>query len=278
MELEYKRELVSVNKTEDDVKKLLAVLEDVPDDVGKLFELGVAYLSLKKVNEAEKVFKQCLQFNKEHHGALGNLGIVYLLKGKPKKSIKHLRKCLKIDPSYHEIWLSLGSAYLMMNKTQDAIEAIEHSLAIKSNNRDALVALARVYSNMESWKESLKILGEADKFFPNDYEIHKVKAYCLMKQGRTEELEEVYRAMWEIDSEDDTMPMYLGQLAMRKGKIDEGLAYYRKSVEMNPDSFMGWRVLADALKKLGMEDEAREAHEKFKEIEANLKKDGPRIF
>lgn len=272
------RELANENNPEDDARNLLEALRDIPNDIEKLYKLGEVYLSIKQINEAEKVFTQCIQLDNKHHHAFGKLGIVYLLKGKPKKAIKYLKKCLEIEPSYYEYWLSLGSAYLLMNKAKEAIEALEHSLAIKSDNRDTLVALARVYSNTESWEESLKIISEADTLFPNDYEIHKVKAWSLMKLGRTKELEEIYRAMWKLDPEDDTMPMYLGQLAMRKGKIDEGLAYYRKAVEINPESFLGWKVLADALGKLGMDDEAREAHNKFKEIEDNLRKSGPRIF
>ena len=40
---------------------------------------------------------------------------------------------------------------------------------------------------------------------------------------------------------------------------------------------MGWKMLAEALKKFGLKDESREALEKYKEIEFKLRKSGTKI-
>ena len=83
--------------------------------------------------------------------------------------------------------------------------------------------------------------------------------------------------MRKLDPEDHTLLMYLGQIAFKKGQTMKGLEYYRKAVEMDPESFMAWKILAEACGKLGMKDEAKEAREKYKEIEFKLRKSGTRI-
>lgn len=267
-----------MTNTQDDAQNLAEELKDKPNEPDKWHKLGVVYLSMKQWNNAEISFKQCLKLDKQHSLALGELGSLYILKGKTKAAIKNLEKSLKIDPGQYEFWSSLGIAYLKQSRAKDAIEAIEHSLAINPNYRDALVALAVAYNNLESWEEALEILRQADMKFPNDFEIHKGKARSLMKLGRTQELEETYLAMRKIDPEDHTLLMYLGQMAFRRGEKVKGLEYYRKAVEMDPESFMAWKILAEALQKLGMKDEAREAMEKYKEIEFKLRKSGTRII
>jgi predicted Zn-dependent protease len=137
--------------------------------------------------------------------------------------------------------------------------------------------LAVAHNNLESWEDALNILREAEMLFPNEYEILKGKARSLMKLGLTQELEETYIAMRKLDPEDHTLLMYLGQLALKKGQAKRGIEFYRKAVEMEPDSYVGWKMLAEALKKLGMKDEAIEAHERYKEIEFKLRKSGTRI-
>ena len=267
-----------MNFTQDDAQKLAEELKDNPNDAEKWHRLGVGYLSLKQWSNGEIAFKQCLKLDKENSLALGELGSIYVLKWKTKDAIKNLKKSLKIEPGYYEYWSSLGIAYLQCSKSKDAVEAFEHSLAINPNNRDALVALAEALYNLNSWDEALEILRQADMKFPNDYEIHKGKARSLMKLGRTQELEETYLVMRELDPEDHTLLMYLGQIAFRRGERLKGLNCYRKAVEMDPESFMAWKILIEALEKVGMKDEAREAREKYKEIQFKLRKSGTKLI
>lgn len=68
-----------------------------------------------------------------------------------------------------------------------------------------------------------------------------------MKLGRAQELEMTYLIMQELDPEDHTLFMYLGQIAFRKGERVKGLDYYRKAVEMVPESFIAWMILPETL-------------------------------
>jgi cytochrome c-type biogenesis protein CcmH/NrfG len=102
--------------TEEDVNEILEHLKQHPEDSEKWHRLGVAYLSMKNQDEAEKAFQQCLKLDKDNPFALGDLGALYITKGKAKKAIKSLEKSLKISPDKHEYWLALGVAYLQRNR------------------------------------------------------------------------------------------------------------------------------------------------------------------
>jgi len=72
--------------------------------------------------------------------------------------------------------------------------------------------------------------------------------------------------------------MYLGQIAFDSGRTQEGLEYYQKAVEIEPESLIGWKVHVEALEKVGRKEEAQSAHHKYKEIEDKLKRANARII
>jgi tetratricopeptide (TPR) repeat protein len=79
--------------------------------------------------------------------------------------------------------------------------------------------------------------------------------------------------MLKLNPDDHTLYLYLGQIAFNDGKTKEALVSYRKAIELNPEDFIGWKVLADALESLGMHEDARQARERRKEIIERLRKE-----
>jgi tetratricopeptide (TPR) repeat protein len=151
-------------------------------------------------------------------------------------------------------------------------------LAINPKYRDALVVLASVHNHLGSWEIALTWLEQAEKLYPNDYEILKGKAKSLMKLGRSSELEETYLKMRKIDPKDHAVLLYLGQIEIKKGNTIEGIELYRQAVEMEPESFMAWKMLIDTYEGLGMREEANAARQKFNEVQDKLRRSGTRII
>jgi len=125
---------------------------------------------------------------------------------------------------------------------------------------------------MESWIDAVDILSRANKMFPNDYELLKALARSLMKLKRTDELEKVYLRMRDLNPNDHSLLLYLGQIAFNSGRKEEGLDYYDKAIRMDPGSPMAWKVLAEALDSLGKLEEARRARNEYRRRMDRLKK------
>ncbi len=260
-----------------DVQKLIDDLGVNPEDSEKWHVLGVAYLSLNEADKALDAFKQCLKFDGNNSFAHGDLGSLYILKGKNRQAIKHLEKSVKLEPGKFEYWSALGVAFFQKGKYDDAIGAFEHCLAVNPTYYDAVVSLGMTYSKMELWEKALDILTEAEKLIPNNYHAQKAIARSLRNLNRMEELEQLYRRMHAQFPKDPSFAMYLGQFAFDRGNRLEGLAYFQKAVEIDPDSLIGWKTLSEALAKVGKNEESRAAHAKYKEIEDKLKKANARL-
>lgn len=260
-----------------DVQKLVEDLGINPDDAEKWHVLGVAYLSLNEAEKAIDAFKRCLKLDESHVFALGDLGGLYILKGKNRQAIKHLEKSLKLEPGKFEYWSALGVAYFQKGAYDEAVEAFHHCLAINPDYYDAVVSLGMTYSKMELWEKALETLTTAEKLIPNNYHALKAITRSLRHLNRTEELEQMYLRMHALFPKDPSFAMYLGQFAFDSGRRLEGLEYYQKAVEIDPESLIGWKALAEVLAKVGRNEEARAAHDKYKEIEDRLKKANVRL-
>ncbi|MHA3963875.1 MAG: tetratricopeptide repeat protein [Candidatus Thorarchaeota archaeon SMTZ1-45] len=267
-----------MSDTEKDVQRLIEDLGVNPKDSQKWHTLGVAYLSLNEAEKAEDAFQKCLKLDKNNAFAHGDLGGLYILRGKNKKAIKHLEKSVKLEPGKFEYWSALGVAYFQRGSYDDAVEAFHHCLSINPAYYDAVVSLGMTYSKMQLWEKALETLTRAEKISPNSYHALKAIAKSLRHLNRTEELEQLYHRMHMMFPKDPSFAMYLGQMTFDSGKTEEGLKYYRKAIEIDSESLIGWKILSEALGKLGRKEEAQKAHEKYKEIEDKLKRANVRLF
>jgi cytochrome c-type biogenesis protein CcmH/NrfG len=266
-----------VSYSAEDVQKLVDELTKTPNDSEKWHILGVAYLSLNEADKAENAFKHCLKLDKDNAYALGDLGSLYILKGKNKQAIQHLERSVKIEPSKFEYWSALGVAYFQKGKYNQAVEAFHSSLAINPIYYDAIVSLGMTYSKMEQWEEALVALTQAEALIPNNYHALSAIAKSLRNLNRMQELEQLHLRMHSLFPQDPSQAMYLGQIAFNSGRIKEGLDYYKKAVEIDPESLIGWKVFAEALERIGRKEEAQAAHDKYKEIGDDLKRANTRL-
>ncbi|MFW9786517.1 MAG: tetratricopeptide repeat protein [Candidatus Thorarchaeota archaeon] len=267
-----------MSQLEKDIQKLIDDLGVNPKDADKWHTLGVAYLQLKEADKAEDAFKRCLKLDKNHANALGDIGSLYILRGKNRKAIKHLEKSVKIEPGKFEYWCALGVAYFQGGNYSDAVEAFHNCLAINPVFYDAVVSLGMTYSKMELWEKALETLTQAEKLQPNSYHALKAIAKSFRNLNRMTELEQLYIRMHSLFPKDPAFAMYLGKMELDRGKTEEGLAYYRKAVEIDPGALIGWKILSETLEKMGRKKEAKEAHLKFKEIEEQIKRENVRMI
>ena len=62
------------------------------------YELGVLYLRLNQVGEAEKAFQNVLRLNPDDYEAQGNLGVVCLKRNDLAGAERHFSAALRINP------------------------------------------------------------------------------------------------------------------------------------------------------------------------------------
>jgi len=98
-----------------DITKLVEVykqkLQSEPNNTNILLNLGVAYASLNKLNEADGIFTKIIKQDPKNSEALNNLGIIYTQTGKFEDAIAKLEIVVKLNPNNAKYWNNLSEAY-----------------------------------------------------------------------------------------------------------------------------------------------------------------------
>ncbi len=98
-----------------DTTKLVEVykqkLQSEPNNTSILLNLGVAYASLNKLNEADEIFTKIIKQDPKNSEALNNLGIIYTQTGKFEDAIAKLEIVVKLNPNNAKYWNNLSEAY-----------------------------------------------------------------------------------------------------------------------------------------------------------------------
>jgi arylsulfatase A-like enzyme/Flp pilus assembly protein TadD len=100
-----------------------------PSDCESLNDLGLAYLEVEKVADAERVYKWCLATGEQYAGAYNGLGLVAIRKQDLPSARTNFEKAAQLDPALWEAQLNLGRVYKIMGDTKRARATFEAFIA-----------------------------------------------------------------------------------------------------------------------------------------------------
>src|SRR6185369_6841129 len=151
--------------------KLLKAILLKPNFSAARNDLGVAYLELKRWDNAIQQFKIVKDdlFYENNENATINLGLAYLGKGDYPKALEELRAAAAGNPRNPVIHLSLGRVWFAMDKTDQAIVEYRKALEIYKDYAAAYyhLGLAQLKLNNQeaaksAFKEVLRIMPDSD--------------------------------------------------------------------------------------------------------------------
>ena len=171
----------------EDIEKQLSVAKEVGDRAGEggpYGNLGSAYLSLGKFQEAIEYYNKHLSIAKEvgdragEGRAYGKLGNAYLSLGKFQEAIEYHDKHLSIAKEVGDrageggTYGNLGNAYLSLRKFQEAIEHYNKHLSIAKEVGDR-AGEGGAYGNLGNAYLKLGKFQEAIEYYNKDLSIAK---------------------------------------------------------------------------------------------------------
>ena len=217
-----------------------ALLAD-PENAMARNSLGVCMTTLNRHADAKRLFLDA--YRQAQDKALAakicyNLGAVARTLGETRGALRHWRRCAELAPEHGYAWIRLGQLYGELGRKGEARTSFEKA----AENDDPVVAgmarrhLASLAQRQKNGGAARELLHDALLANPSD------ASAMLMLAG-----------LYLEDREDPTLVELLA----------------RKSVALT-DRPEAWKMLAEALRRLGREDEARDA-----ELHARLKASEP---
>ncbi|HAW50663.1 TPA: hypothetical protein DCX16_06920 [bacterium] len=134
-----------------------------PEKTSSIYNLGVLYKDMGRLNEAEDIFKKIGDRADGHYG----LGMVYQKKGMLDEAINKYKKAIEQDPNKLFLYHSLGSCYLEKGMFDEAILSFSDALKIEPNDPNAYYNLGIVYWKKGSINEAISAYKKVLELSPN---------------------------------------------------------------------------------------------------------------
>jgi tetratricopeptide (TPR) repeat protein len=190
-----------------------------------------------------------------------NLGRVYEALGRVDDALAQYRVAIASNAQYDHARTALAFCLLRAGRHDEAVEAFADVLALRMRR------LSEPYGKgLERLREGASV--EAEEFFreaflaaPNKFEAHYRASLALLKSEQYE------KALVELDAAIALGPKYgdlhnfRGVALCELGRVDEGIASFRRAVGLNADHVVAMLNLAFALLRAGQFKDAEHALE-----------------
>lgn len=110
-----------------------------PDNTNILYNLGMYYQDLGKMDKAEETYKKMLEINESDPYAWHNRGYLQLFfYGDYQLAVDYLSRAIACDTTYIEAIANRGCAYELMGEKSKAREDFDHALRLDPNFQPAI--------------------------------------------------------------------------------------------------------------------------------------------
>jgi tetratricopeptide (TPR) repeat protein/precorrin-6B methylase 2 len=133
--------------------------------------LGNALLRLGRVVDAEQCYRQALAVSPRLVSAINNLGIALKQQGIIDKAAVCFQEAIIQAPDYVDGYFNLGELAYYIDQLKEAEQFFRKAIEVDANCRPAYASLAQVLHDLEKPEESLALLKDAARRFPEDADL-----------------------------------------------------------------------------------------------------------
>ena len=192
----YEKKLLSAVRFFDEEKyykalgeldKLLKKCDDDADFSAVLLFRAICFERIGLKDEAEKLYKEVLDFNPYSVTAYNNLAMIYDSYGDTEMAISYYRKAIDIDKEYAAGYSNISYCYFNMEDYESAKEYAKKALSIREDFYQASTNLAIIYALEGDEENKKKYFNLAVKHGQNAKSLDQtIEYYLYLKNGQDE--------------------------------------------------------------------------------------------
>jgi tetratricopeptide (TPR) repeat protein len=161
--------------------------------------LGTCLRELKRVEEAEAVYRKALELTPQNPDTLDNLALAVKDLDRLDEAADLLRRALVIESRADKIHLHYGTVLLEQHKVEEAAAAIGRAIALNANSHDAVNAMGRVAFERGDSAGALANFRAALALKPDLADAYNNMGNALKELGKLQEAQAAYLEALRLD-------------------------------------------------------------------------------
>lgn len=211
----------------------------MPQD--KILEQAKYHFKKNNFDIAKSILLQTIGLKKAKSPHFEILGYVYGNLGDKKKCLHYLSMACEFSNATPEAHFYLGKELIQMDEYQSGIQHLHKSLNKAGNFFEALFELGIGYQKIKKFPESLRFFKESAKVNPNSLEaIFNIGRLYSEELNQPQKGLQFYDQLLAIEPRNYEVWIARGNAYSLLGDYTQALLCYSKSVEINPQSAIGW--------------------------------------
>lgn len=128
--------------------------QEHPHDLRLLYNLGLAYSNLGRLEEARAALSESIRLNPRHVNSRVALGVTYAKEGRNQEAVKILEEAVSIEPSNPWAYRNLGGCLLALKEVDRAISCLLRATQLNSKDQQAFFGLGEAYRVAERLEDA----------------------------------------------------------------------------------------------------------------------------
>lgn len=222
----------------------------------RLFEAARAAHAAARVQDAERLYAQCLAVDARHVEARHDLGVLLLGNGGSKQAAGHFERLLAEHPQHAGAWLNLSLAHGANDDFPGALAAAHRAVELAPHLAGAKAVLAKAYGAIEAFDDAAAAYRAALALDAKAAPIRLQYAVLLRRMG---DLAAARAAIDAYVGDHPTDPKGFIERAALSATLDDHAAAeqdLRAAWQLDPSDLAPLRLLCTHLSVKGRSDEA----------------------
>ncbi|MBI3794150.1 MAG: tetratricopeptide repeat protein [Nitrospinae bacterium] len=214
---------------EEKILNVLTARENPPHHV-KLLKAGEMLAKKGEYEKALTLFNEAMNLNAGAR-VMVHIGDVHELMGQFDKAIGVYTKAAERNPMFLKAHVKVADLHMKTGNDEAALAALEKANSISPSSPDRHMAVGKIHLKAGNQEKATESFNHLMKLAP---EKAQDVAEELMKSGKPEMAEAVFRKTLETDSGNVHIYNRLGIALRRQGKWREAIEEYRKAIKVDP--------------------------------------------
>lgn len=203
------------------------------------------YYRIDDKDSAISYYKRSIDQNPEEERSMFNLACAFNELGRNIESEEYFTHVVTENPYSKSAWFTLGSVYSWLSLYEKAADAFEYAIAIDKTMFNAYLGLSDAYRFSGDLSRSVQALRDAIPYADDKPYV----VYCIgriyLDAGNYHTASTYFHDAIKEDPSFALAWNDLGRCSQSLGYVDEAAGYYRRAIDLDPDSDEHWVCLAD---------------------------------